>query len=340
MVQKRKWTEAQVQRLMDEGLVPKFLREPRARKKLVLYDGVTGWEKWVSRRVGLLGKKLGMRGEVDLWGNVHPVTLLQLQDNEVLRVKRGVTHQKKTDDEYVTMQVGAGLRKWKNLSRAEIGQFAALDCDPKEVVREFRVSANAVVPEGTKLLPTHFVVGQFVDVRARTKGKGTAGVMKRHGFAGGPASHGASKVHRAAGSIASGAEHPGHVFKGTKMAGRMGGEYRTTYSLQILKINTVDQILYVRGSIPGPKGSWIEIRDAVKTPHRLPPPYPTHLPNVQKNRPLAKKKYIRWDYPDPYKRERSYDWETRWAEARIALKSAQQGGLLEGEEDIDDEALF
>lgn len=135
--------------------------------------------------------------------------------------------------------------------------------------------------------------------------------MKRHGFVGGDASHGASKVHRKGGSIASGAEYPARVFPGTKMPGRMGNDLITVQNLQLLKvrsslnsgkfygirltfqINTEDQILTIRGHIPGPCGAWVEVRDAVKTPHRLPPPFPTHLPELQKNRPLPTKKYLR-----------------------------------------------
>lgn len=104
------------------------------------------------------------------------------------------------------------------------------------MVKEFKVTPDAVVPVGTKLLPTHFVVGQFVDIRGRSKGHGTTGVMRLHGMAGGNASHGASKVHRSGGSIASGAEYPARVFPGTKMAGRMGNDLITVRNLQIIKV--------------------------------------------------------------------------------------------------------
>lgn len=343
LVQKRKWTDEQVKTLAEKGVLHKWLAEPRSRKKVVLHDGVSGWEKGSSQRVGLLGKKLGMKREVDLWGTIYPVTLVQLQDNEILEVKTGSAHQKEGENDLITLKVGAGLRKWKNLTRAEMGQFARYGTDPKEVVREFRVTQDAVLPVGTKLLPTHFVVGQFIDVRGRSKGKGTTGVMKRYGFAGANSSHGTSKTHRKGGSIASGAEYPARVFPGTKMAGRMGNENLTVHNLQIIKINTEDQILYIKGAIPGPRGSWIEVKDAAKKPHRLPPPFPTHLPDQQPHKPLAKKKYLRLKYPDPYKEERTFDWDTRWAEARIALKSAQQaaGGLLEGEDEGgEDESLL
>eukprot|EP01127_Copromyxa_protea_P001467 TRINITY_DN11451_c0_g1_i1.p1 TRINITY_DN11451_c0_g1~~TRINITY_DN11451_c0_g1_i1.p1 ORF type:complete len:391 (-),score=89.85 TRINITY_DN11451_c0_g1_i1:81-1253(-) len=337
LVQKKRWTDEQVKDLAQKGVLHKWLAEPRQRKKIVLHDGVSGWEKWTSKRVPLMGKKLGMRREVDMWGNIFAVTLVQLQENVVLSVKTGSAHQKETEDEYITLQMGAGLRKWKNLTRAEMGQFAKLDTDPKEIVKEFQVTKDAVIPAGTKILPTHFVVGQYVDIKGRSKGHGTTGVMKRHGFKGAVSSHGTSKTHRAGGSIASGAEYPARVFPGTKMAGRMGNDSVTVFNLQILKINVEDQILTIKGHIPGPKGAWVTVRDAVKKPHRLPPPFPTHLPDVQTNRPLSKKKYIRMRFPDPYQNERTFDWDTRWAEARIALKSAQQaaGGLLEGEEDGD-----
>jgi len=270
-----------------------------------------------------------MRRECDIWGHVIPVTLVQLQDNEVIQVKTWNDHQKKPDSDYVTLQVGAGLKKWKNLLRSEQGHFAHKGIDPKERLCEFKVSANAVLPVGTKILANHFVAGQFVDVRGVTKGKGFQGVMKKHGYHGLPASHGVSRAHRSAGAINVGCQTPGKVLKGTKMAGRMGGEMRTTWSLQIIKINIHEGILSIKGGIPGPKGGWIKITDAVKKPHRLPPPYPT---NKFANMGL---KYKRLRYPDPYKAQRVFDWEHRWKEAAVALKSAQQsaGGLLEGEEE-------
>jgi large subunit ribosomal protein L3 len=283
-----------------------------------------------TKRVGLIGKKVGMRREVDLWGNVHPVTLIQIQANTVLQVKTPKDHQSNV----FSIQVGAGLAKWHSLSKAVIGHLTKVDADPKEKMVEFRVTPDAIVPAGTELLATHFVVGQFVDVTGTTKGKGTAGVVKLHGFGGGRASHGASRDLRKPGSIASGNTSPARVFRGHPMAGRMGHDRRTVLSLQILKINTVDSILYVRGPIPGPEGAWLEVRDARRKPHKHPPPFPTHLPDQQPNRPIPKRKYLRLEYADPYEKQREIDWEVRWNEARAALKSAQAAeGAGEDEEE-------
>uniref|UniRef100_A0A6B2LBT8 Large ribosomal subunit protein uL3m n=1 Tax=Arcella intermedia TaxID=1963864 RepID=A0A6B2LBT8_9EUKA len=282
-----------------------------------------------------------MRGEVDLWGTVHPVTLVQLQNNEVIQVKGPKDHQSET---VYSLQIGAGLRKWKNLSKPEMGHFAKHGIEPKEVVGEFRVTQDALLPVGTQIPITHFVVGQYLDVLGISKAHGTQGVMKRWGFSGGRASHGSSLQHRKPGSIAGGNTTPGRVWKGTHMAGRMGGDRITVQNLQLLKINTEDNILYIRGCIPGNKDSWVEVRDALKRPPRIPPPFPTHLPAIQPNRPVKKKKYLRIKFPDPYKKIRTIDWETKWADARIALRSAQQQGLLtddgEGDDGDEDDDLF
>lgn len=335
---KKGYTDEKMEEMFQSGELLKILKEPRGRKKKVyLYDKRTGWERWVSRRVGAIGIKLGMRRECDIWGHVIPVTLLQLQDNVVVQVKNYKDHQLAEDSEYVTLQVGAGLARWKNLRRAEMGHFAHKNLDPKQHLAEFRVSPNAVLPVGTPINANHFVCGQFVDVQGVTKGKGFQGVMKRFGYHGFPASHGHSRSHRSGGAINVGCQTPGKVLPNTKMPGRMGGVKVTTWNLQIIKINVEDGILAVSGCVPGPKGAVIKIRDAVKKPHRIPPPYPT---NTFANKGI---KYKRLRYKDPYATSRFFDWEHRWREASIALKSAQQsaGGLLEGEEeDGDDEFEF
>jgi len=287
--------------------------------------------------VGVLGVKLGMRRECDIWGHVVPVTLLQLQDNEVIQIKTYKDHQLDPSSDYVTLQVGAGLTKWKNLLRSEQGHFAHKGFDPKARLAEFKVSPNAVLPVGTKINANHFVAGQYVDVQGVTKGQGFQGVMKKWGYHGFPASHGVSRSHRSGGAINVGCQTPGRVMKNTKMPGRMGGVLRTTWSLQIIKINIEDGILSIRGGIPGPKGSWIKITDAIKKPHRLPPPYPTA------NFANKGTKYKRIRFKDPYAAQRVFDWDHRWKEAAIALKSAQQqsGGLLDGDdEEGDDEFEF
>lgn len=327
---KRQITDETMEKMHRSGKLVKFLQQPRDRKKIILEDKRTGWKKWESRRCGAVGVKIGMRRECDAWGNVIPVTLIQLRDNEIIQVKDYKDHQLASDSGYFTMQVGAGLKKWKNLHKAQQGHFAHKGLDPKAYLTEFKVSPNAVLPVGTKITVNHFVPGQFVDVKGISKGKGTQGVMKRFGYSGFPATHGVSISHRNAGAINSGCQTPGRVLKGTKMAGRMGGKVALTYNLQIIKINVEDGILAIKGGIPGAKGSWIRITDAVKKPHRIPPPFPTYQLPAKPGL-----KYKRMKLMDPYKDARLFDWEQRWKEASVALKSAQQsaGGLLEGEED-------
>jgi len=275
-----------------------------------------------------------MREEVDLWGNVHPVTVVQLQQNQVIQVKGPKDHQK--EKPYYSLQIGAGLRKWKNLTKPIQGHLAKADVPPKEIIAEFKVTEDALLPVGTEIPITHFVVGQYVDVRGRSKGKGTQGVMKRWGFAGGNASHGSSRHHRKPGSIGGGNTDPGRVWKGKKMAGRMGCDRITVQNLQLLKINTMDNLLYIRGSIPGPKMCWVQVSDALKRPPRIPPPFPTHFPQLQ---PVRKRKYLRIKFPDPYKKTRFVDWESKWEEQRIALRTAQQKGIYGDDEDEEDGLL-
>jgi len=298
-----------------------------------VHDGVSGWNRGESVRVGLLGKKVGMRREVDLWGNVYPVTVVQIQDNQIMQVKTPVDHQSPRD--LYSLQVGAGLKKWHSLHKSQMGHNAKYDIPPKEIVKEFRVTKDALLPSGTPLIATHFVVGQFLDVRAKSKGKGFQGVMKRWNFKGGPASHGASLFHRGGGSAAGGNTDPSRVWPGKRMAGRLGGEKITVKNLQIIKIDVPDNLIFIKGGIPGPDGAWVELRDALQKPHRLPPPFPTHLPDspLQKNRPVPRTKYLRMNYPDPYKKKRIVDWETKWASARVALRTAQDREAEEEDEE-------
>lgn len=342
MIKKKKLTPQQVDDYYDRGILTQWIARPKNLhgKRLVEYDGQTGWKRGQSRRVGLLGRKVGMRTEVDLWGNPSPVTVLQIQDNQVLQSKGPKDHQ--SDRELYSLQVGAGLVKWHSLNKAQMGHFAKVDSPPRAKCVEFRVTKDALVPEGTPLMATHFVVGQFVDVRAKSKGKGTQGPMKRWGFKGGPASHGASLFHRGHGSTAGGNTDPSRVWPGKRMAGRMGNDWAIVHNLQVLKINVPDGLIYIRGAVPGPKNAWVQITDALKKPQRLPPPFPTHLPDKQRTRPMPKTKYLRINYADPYTKKRVIDWESKWNTARIALRSSQNSGDMldddeEGEEGEDGE---
>lgn len=256
-----------------------------------------------------------MTEEVDMWGKVHPVTVVQIRENHVLQVK--TENNEPTKAGYCSLQVGAGIKKLKRVTKAMRGHFASAGVPPKEKIVEFKVSKEALLPVGTRIYATHFVVGQFVDCTGVSKGKGMQGVMKKWGFKGAPDTHGTSLSHRHPGAIGA-RQDPGKIWPGKKMAGRMGGDRRMVKNLQIMKINTEDEILFIRGPIPGPKGSWIEIRDSPHKPHKLPPPFPTHSPQPNaKNR----KKYLRLRYFDPFFKDRHTDFQAKWDEARKALKS-------------------
>ena len=169
------------------------------------------------------------------------------------------------------LQVGAGERKLKQTSAPLQGHFAVADVSPKRLLREFRVSRDTSLPVGTTLDVRHFVAGQMVDISGVSKGKGFAGVMKRHNFGGGFASHGASKAHRLAGSVGQ-SQDPGRLWKNQPMAGHMGARRVTVKNLLVYKVMPELNTLVVVGCVPGPKDSWLEIRDAKNKPlPRIPP---------------------------------------------------------------------
>ncbi len=220
-----------------------------------------------SRRTGLLATKLGMTRMFDETGKHIPVTLLHLDACQVVGV-RSIEQ-----NGYVAVQIGARNAKAKNVSKPARGIFAKAKVEPKMAITEFRVSDDAVLEIGAELSPTHFVPGQFVDVSAVTQGKGFAGAMKRHNFAGLRASHGVSISHRSHGSTGQ-CQDPGKVFKGKKMAGHMGASRVTKQNLRIVAIDEEANLIIVKGAVPGAKGTNIEIRDAVKRamPENLPMP--------------------------------------------------------------------
>ena len=221
--------------------------------------------KWTLRdkRCGALAIKVGMMPVWDDWGERHPCTVLYLDSNTVMGHKTLDKHG------YMAVQVAAGERKRKNVGRCVMGQYSkvnGLEESPPYIVREFRVTDESLLPPiGTSIHARHFVPGQNVDVAGITKGKGFQGAMKRHGFSGMPASHGTSKSHRSLGSTGQ-CQDPGKVFKGKKMAGRMGTDRVTVQNLRVVKIDRGRNLLYVKGAIPGNKGAFVEIRDAVKKP--------------------------------------------------------------------------
>jgi large subunit ribosomal protein L3 len=217
-----------------------------------------------DKRCGALGIKVGMMPLFDDWGVRHPCTILFLDNNVVLGQKSIEQHG------YWAVQIAAGQRKRKNVGVSVLGQYKHILEDENEnppyLVREFRVSDGAhLVPVGARIHARHFVPGQNVDVSGISKGKGFQGAMKRHNFGGMPASHGVSKSHRALGSTGQ-CQDPGKVFKGKKMAGRMGAERVTVQNLRVVKVDRGRNLLFLEGAVPGNKGAFVEIRDAVKKP--------------------------------------------------------------------------
>src|SRR5213596_927090 len=208
-------------------------------------------------RSGVIAQKVGMTRLFTEAGNHVPVTVLRLAQCQV------VAHRSKDKDGYVAIQLGAGSRKVKNVSKAERGRFAAAKVEPKRKIAEFRVSDDAVIPVGAEITADHFVVGQFVDVTGTSIGKGFAGGMKRWNFSGLRATHGLSVSHRSIGSTG-GRQDPGKTFKNKKMPGHMGADRITTLNLRVVQTDVERGLIMIEGAVPGSKGGWITVRDAVK----------------------------------------------------------------------------
>jgi large subunit ribosomal protein L3 len=200
-------------------------------------------------------------------GEHVPVTVLRMENCQVVAQR---THEK---NGYTAVQLGVGLAKVKNTSKAMRGHFAAASVEPKSQLAEFRVSEDNMLDIGAEITAEHFVVGQKVDVTGTSVGKGFQGVMKRHNFGGGRATHGNSVSHRAHGSTGQ-RQDPGKVFKGKKMAGHMGSTRVTTQNLEIVSTDIDRGLILIRGAVPGSKGAWIVVRDAVKSamPDNAPKP--------------------------------------------------------------------
>jgi large subunit ribosomal protein L3 len=183
--------------------------------------------------------KVGMLSIWDKWGERHAVTILQLDNCEVVQTKT------EKSDGYTALQVGVGEAKFKQVNKPLLGHFQKNNITPKRKLEEFRVTPDAVLPPGTKIEALHFVAGQLIDVSGITKGKGFQGVMKRWNFGGGRATHGNSLAHRIPGSTGC-RQDPGRVFKNKKMAGRMGGERVTIQNLRVLKVRQLLVYLGIR----------------------------------------------------------------------------------------------
>ncbi|MXV35075.1 MULTISPECIES: 50S ribosomal protein L3 [unclassified Saccharibacter] len=218
-------------------------------------------------RTGLIARKLGMSRLFKEDGTHVPVTVLHLDNVEVVDART------KERDGYTAVQLGLGSAKAKHVTKANRGHFARAKVEPKQKLVEFRVAEDAVLEPGTKLSVNHFIVGQKVDVTGRSKGKGFAGVMKRHNFAGLEATHGVSISHRSGGSTGQ-RQDPGKVFKGKKMAGHLGDERVTTQNLEIAAVDEERNLIMVRGAIPGAKNSFVLVRDAIKKARNADAPYP------------------------------------------------------------------
>ncbi|XP_024361706.2 large ribosomal subunit protein uL3m [Physcomitrium patens] len=226
-----------------------------------------------SFRTGVIAVKCGMTAIWDKWGARVPMTVLWVNDNHVVQVKTEET------DGHFALQIGAGQRKPKQLTKPELGHFRAAGVPLKQHLAEFPVTEDALLPLGTELSVRHFRPGQYVDIAGITTGKGFQGGMKRWGFAGMPASHGASLSHRSLGSTG-GRQDPGKVFKGKKMAGHMGAVRRTVKNVWIYKIEPERDLIWVRGQVPGHKGNFVYIRDAFyKKPDFSVVPFPTYAPD-------------------------------------------------------------
>ena len=221
-------------------------------------------------RTGLIARKLGMSRLFKEDGSHVPVTILHLDEVQVVDVR---THER---DGYTAVQLGTSIAKVKNVTKANRGHYARVKVEPRRKLVEFRCAADAVLEPGATITAAHFVAGQRVDVTGTTKGKGFAGVMKRWNFRGLEASHGVSVSHRSHGSTGN-RQDPGKTFKNKKMAGHLGQDRITTQNLTVAGVDAERGLIMVRGAVPGAKGEFVLVRDAVKRVRHADAPYPAAL---------------------------------------------------------------
>ena len=210
-------------------------------------------------RSGVIAQKVGMTRVFTAAGEHIPVTVLKLDNVQV------VAHRTAEKNGYTALQLGAGSRKPSRTSKSERENFARVSIEPKRRLMEFRVSPDNLIDVGAQITADHFVKGQLVDVTGTTQGKGFQGAMKRWNFGGLRATHGVSVSHRSHGSTGQ-RQDPGKVFKGKKMAGHMGDERITTLNLEVVGTDIERGLVLVRGAVPGARGGWVMVRDAVKKP--------------------------------------------------------------------------
>jgi len=221
-------------------------------------------------RTGVIAKKMGMTRLFQADGRHVPVTVLQLEDVQV------VGRREMDRDGYTAVQLGAGTAKAKNVNKPQRAAFGKAEVGLKARVVEFRVAEDALLDVGATITADHFVAGQMVDISGVTQGKGFAGAMKRWGFGGLRATHGVSVSHRSHGSTGN-RQDPGRVFKNKKMAGHMGARNRTQQNLEIVRTDALRGLLFVKGSVPGHKGGWLTVSDSIKLPLDERAPYPAGL---------------------------------------------------------------
>ncbi len=226
-------------------------------------------------RTGVIAKKMGMTRLFQADGRHVPVTVLQVEDVQV------VGRREQDRDGYTAVQLGAGTAKAKNVAKPQRAAFGKAQVEPKAKVVEFRVAEDALLDVGVTISADHFVAGQMVDISGVTQGKGFAGAMKRWGFGGLRATHGVSVSHRSHGSTGN-RQDPGRVFKNKKMAGHMGARNRTQQNLEIVLTDIPRGLLFVKGSVPGHKGGWLIVKDAVKVARPDEAPYPAGLKELLK----------------------------------------------------------
>jgi len=276
-------------------------------------DPESGWTQ-ESRRVGCIAQKIGMIHEYDDWLSFVPLTVLFIPGCNVIRQ---LTEE---SDGYTALQMGSGWIHPKNVSKPVLGHLKKYGIkQAKRKIQEFRVTPDALLPPGTEITAKHFIIGQKVDVCAISKGKGFQGPMKRWGFGGGNATHGNSKAHRSHGSMG-GCQDPGKVWKGKKMAGRMGGKRVTVKNLQVYRIDPLHNLVYVRGGVPGPAKGWVRLTDAKNKLFQEIPPFPTHF--KQPDEDMSEKCVL---IPKPAE----YSWDVDDKELRIdTLKENEQQKIV------------
>ncbi len=279
-------------------------------------------------RTGLIAKKVGMTRIFSAEGEHLPVTVMQLD-------KCQVVGQRTADKNgYTAVQLGAGAKKAKRTTKAERGQFAKANVEPKAKVVEFRVSEENMIEVGEEIIADHYFEGQYVDVTGTSIGKGFAGAMKRHNFGGLRATHGVSISHRSHGSTGQ-CQDPGKVFKGKKMAGHMGASRVTTQNLQIVKTDADRGLILIKGAVPGPKGGWVLIKDAVKKPTPENVILPAALKSAKEEAARQAEEAAKQAAAEEEAAAKAAAEEER-AQQQAALKEQQSGAGAEGVEAADE----